>query len=382
MHEEAKRPRKELSLRKVIFGGEALSPSLLAKWYKRYPSTKLINMYGITETTVHVTYKEITLSDIEMGRSNIGQPIPTLRAYVLNQYRQLQPVGCAGELYVAGEGLARGYLNRSSLTEERFVEDPFYPGEKMYRSGDLARWRADGNMEYLGRMDHQVKIRGYRIELGEIEHQLLQLYIVKDAFVVARADEEHTQFICAYITLNEVADDAVTQQIRQQLSLQLPDYMMPAYIVKMDQLPLTSNGKVDRRALPAPEAGMSALGGYEAPGSRVEAELLALWHQLLNNDRIGVNHNFFEVGGHSLKASALVSRVHKAFGVAIPLRQVFATPTVRALSKWIDSARSSKYVTITKAETKEYYPLSSAQKDFLLCINWKIRAWPTICLML
>ncbi|MCP1426503.1 bacitracin synthase 3 [Paenibacillus xylanexedens] len=366
MHEEAKRPRKELSLRKVIFGGEALSPSLLATWYKRYPSTKLINMYGITETTVHVTYKEITPSDIQMGRSNIGQPIPTLRAYILNQYRQLQPVGCAGELYVAGEGLARGYLNRSSLTEERFVEDPFYPGEKMYRSGDLARWRADGNMEYLGRMDHQVKIRGYRIELGEIEHQLLQLYIVKDAFVVARADEEHTQFICAYITLNEEADDAVTQQIRQQLSLQLPDYMMPAYIVKMDQLPLTSNGKVDRKALPAPEAGMSALGGYEAPGSRVEAELLALWHQLLNNDRIGVNHNFFEVGGHSLKASALVSRVHKAFGVAIPLRQVFATPTVRALSQWIDSARSSKYVTITKAETKEYYPLSSAQKRLFI----------------
>ncbi|AIQ12433.1 non-ribosomal peptide synthetase [Paenibacillus durus] len=362
LHEEMGRSTADLAVRKVIFGGEALSPSLLKDWSLRYPSMQMINMYGITETTVHVTYKEITDADMEQGKSSIGRPLPTLRAYILNQYRHLQPVGSAGELYVAGDGLARGYLNREELTAERFVDDPFYPGVKMYKSGDLARWQSDGNMEYLGRIDHQVKIRGYRIELGEIEHQLLKQKPVKDAIVIARKDEEQSDYICAYLTFKGTEPDTVISDIRHALSLNLPDYMVPAYIMQLDQLPLTPNGKVDRKALPVPEVGVNTEYGYDAPTNNVEKHLLSIWQDILKTDKIGINHHFFEVGGHSLKAAALISRIHKEMGVEVPLRQVFITPTIKGLGQWIASAQASVYLTIPKAEDKPYYPLSSAQR--------------------
>ncbi len=249
MQEERAYSESNLNIRKIIFGGEALNPSFLKDWKIKYPLTQLINMYGITETTVHVTYKEITEREIGEGRSNIGQPIPTLQAYILDEYQRIQVMGIPGELYVAGEGLARGYLNRPELTAEKFVEHPFAPGEKMYKTGDVARWAPDGNIEYLGRIDHQVKIRGYRIELGEIETALLQLESVKEAVVIA-IEEEGSKRLCAYLTGDESFN---TSRLKRHLLNKLPAYMIPAYFVQVEKIPITANGKIDRKALPAPK---------------------------------------------------------------------------------------------------------------------------------
>ncbi|WP_139487924.1 non-ribosomal peptide synthase/polyketide synthase [Brevibacillus dissolubilis] len=362
LHEELRHDSADLSIRNIIYGGEALSPALLKGWTQKYPSTKLINMYGITETTVHVTYKEITHVEIADGRSNIGVPIPTLRVYILDKNQQLQPVGIEGEMYVAGDGLARGYLNRPDLTADRFVDDPFFPGEKMYKSGDLARWRSDGNMDYLGRIDHQVKIRGYRIELGEIENQLLKHPAVKDTVVIARKDRENNDYICAYFTLNKPEADTIVTDIRQSLSKELPDYMVPAYLVKLERMPITANGKVDRKALPEPEIGVNTGLSYVAPTNQVEEKLLSIWQDILGADKIGITHNFFEVGGHSLKATTMVARIHKEMKVEVPLRQVFSTPTIQGLARFIASTRESAYSSIQKAAEQAFYPLSSAQR--------------------
>ncbi|WP_157243976.1 non-ribosomal peptide synthetase, partial [Paenibacillus elgii] len=248
--EELSHAGAELKLRNIIFGGEALSPALLKDWRAKYPHIKLINMYGITETTVHVTYKEITETEIALGKSNIGTTIPTLRAYILDEQRRIQPIGIAGEMYVAGEGLARGYLNRPELTAARFVDNPYEHGERMYRTGDLARWLPDGNLEYLGRIDHQVKIRGYRIELGEVEAQLLKVASMHEATVLAREDANGQKYLVAYFVASQ---ELTVSDLRGALAEELPGYMIPSYFVQLEQMPLTPNGKLDRKALPAPE---------------------------------------------------------------------------------------------------------------------------------
>ncbi|SFF28488.1 amino acid adenylation domain-containing protein [Paenibacillus algorifonticola] len=318
-----------LSLRKVIFGGEALAPQQLKDWRKRYPATQLINMYGITETTVHVTYKEITEVEIAEGRSNIGRPIPTLKVYVLDGNRRCVPAGVAGEMYVAGEGLARGYLNRPELTAEKFVDDPFTPGERMYRSGDLARWLPDGNIEYMGRIDHQVKIRGYRIELGEVEAQLLKVESVQEAIVMAREDESGEKQLCAYV----VADKPLTvSELRGRLSQEMPGYMIPSYFVQLEKMPLTSNGKTDRKALPAPEGSVNTGAEYTAPRTSLEEQLVRIWQEVLGTERIGVKDNFFDLGGHSLSLMQLIQKVYAAMGVEISLHNMFQNPSVEAMA--------------------------------------------------
>ncbi|KFJ08791.1 D-alanine--poly(phosphoribitol) ligase, subunit 1 [Delftia acidovorans] len=311
-----------LALRQVIFGGEALEPESLRPWFDRFgdQSPQLINMYGITETTVHVTYREITKADLDGGRSPVGVAIPDLGLYVLDGSLNLLPQGVAGELYVAGEGLARGYLNRAGLSAERFIANPYASaGERLYRTGDLVRWSAQGELEYLGRADQQVKIRGFRIELGEVQSQLLAQPEVREAVVLAREGAGGARLV-AYVSLNSPAEDG---WLKDRLGQVLPDYMVPSAIVVLDALPLTANGKVDRKALPEPE--MASAQEYEAPQGELEETLAQIWAEVLGVECVGRQDGFFELGGHSLLALGLLERV-RAQGLRVQVRTLFQHP--------------------------------------------------------
>ncbi|MFJ5219342.1 amino acid adenylation domain-containing protein [Streptomyces sp. NPDC088354] len=341
----------EHRLRFVIFGGEALDVGMLRPWFARNAGagTRLVNMYGITETTVHVTYQPVSAADVECGGASlIGVPIPDLRVYVLDAYGRPAPVGVTGELYVGGAGVARGYLNRPELTAERFVEDPFVAGGRLYRSGDLGRWRPDGSLEYLGRSDFQVKIRGFRIELGEIEARLLEHDGIREAVVLAREDTPGDQRLVAYYVPNtttvtglgvHLGTDAGTgvglDELWAGLAVTLPDYMIPAAFVALDALPLTPNGKLDRLALPAPDGAAYTSRRYEAPSGVLETMLAEVWSQVLGVDRVGRFDNFFELGGHSLLAVLLVERLRERGAVA-DVRTLFGNPTVQALAGAIE----------------------------------------------
>ncbi|HBK00214.1 MAG TPA: non-ribosomal peptide synthetase, partial [Delftia acidovorans] len=319
-----------LALRHVVFGGEALEPESLRPWFDRFgdQSPQLINMYGITETTVHVTYREITRKDLEGGRSPVGVAIPDLGLYVLDGSLNLLPQGVAGELYVAGEGLARGYLNRQGLTAERFIANPFAEyGERLYRTGDLVRWNAQGELEYLGRADQQVKIRGFRIELGEVQSQLLAQPEVREAVVLAKQSAGGARLV-AYVSLNSPADDGL---LKDRLGQALPDYMVPSAIVVLDALPLTANGKVDRKALPEPElAGAQA---YEAPQGEVEQMLARIWAEVLGVVRVGRHDGFFELGGHSLLLVQMLARVRTEMGTDLGLAYALRHPVLSQMAQ-------------------------------------------------
>lgn len=358
-NEELKTNDRELLIRYVIFGGEALKPALLKGWKDKYPDTSLVNMYGITETTVHVTYKEITKFEIDNNISNIGRPIPTLTMYIMDRNLKLLPPGAPGELCVGGEGVGRGYLNRPELTAAKFVLNPYKPEERLYRSGDLARLLPGGEAEYLGRIDHQVKIRGHRIELGEIESCLLKNDEIKETVVVAIEDNDGVNSLCAYF----VSEKEITiARLREQLSRDLPDYMLPSYFMRLDKMPVTSNGKVDRKALPRPVNEVVAGNEYVPPSNETEEKLTALWEEVLGVSKIGVENNFFDLGGHSLKATSLVSKIHKEFNVQVTLGELFSMPTIKELAQHMASSSESIYSQIEPAREAEYYPLSSAQK--------------------
>ena len=274
--EESITDTSRLGLRLVIFGGEALDFQSLRPWFERHGDQRprLINMYGITETTVHVTYRAIKEADLSVGGSSlIGAPIPDLELYVLDSHRNLVPIGLPGELYVGGAGSSQGYLNRRELTAERFVGHPFDDGEgrRLYRSGDLVRRLADGDIEYLGRIDHQVKIRGYRIELGEIEAVLAQHPAIQQAVVLAREDAPGDKRLVAYVVTADGVGYFGSTSLRSFLQRKLPDYMVPSAFVFLDSLPLTPNGKLDRKALPAPDHSRSnPEQSYVAPRTPVE----------------------------------------------------------------------------------------------------------------
>ncbi|ASA20601.1 non-ribosomal peptide synthetase [Paenibacillus donghaensis] len=359
MEEELKRTAAELQLRCVIFGGEALKAGLLKEWSDRYSNTKLINMYGITETTVFVTHKEITKEDISSTRNNIGRPLPTYTAYIVDSNLRLQPRGVAGELLVGGKGVGRGYLNRGELTSLKFIENPFEPGEMLYRSGDIVRLIAEGELEYLGRIDHQVKIRGYRIELGEIESRLIQHEAISEVILLPWEDSMNGDYLCAYIVS---ACELSVAELRAFLGAGVPDYMIPSYFIRMEELPLTSNGKVDRNKLPQPVGNMLSSGSYVAPANDSEAKLAEIWQDILDIEHVGVTDNFFELGGHSLKATIIMFRITQEFHVQVPLREFFNKQIVRELSMLIESLKTSSYRSIQPVEQKEYYPMSSAQK--------------------
>jgi nonribosomal peptide synthetase DhbF len=343
-------------LRYVIFGGEALETGMLKPWYERNGEcTQLVNMYGITETTVHVTYRQLTPVDsLRDGPSPIGRRIPDLRTYILDENRQPVPIGVVGELYVGGAGVARGYLNRAELTAERFVADPFShtKNARMYRTGDLGRWLDDGNIEYLGRNDFQVKLRGFRIELGEIEARLMACKGVREAVVVAREDRPGDKRLVAYLVAQE--DEEVTvADFREQLSGVLPEYMVPSAFVTMQALPLTPNGKLDREALPAPDRDAYATRGpedhstgdghgrnYRVPQTPTEELLAAIWAETLGLERLGIDENFFNLGGNSLLAMQLFTRIRKAFGRKLPMASLFAAPTIRRMATALEREAS------------------------------------------
>ncbi|MCW1941622.1 AMP-binding protein [Bacillus anthracis] len=262
----------------------------------------------------------------------MGKPIPTLQAYILDEYQRIQPIGILGELYVAGDGLARGYLNRPELTEEKFVENPFIPGERMYRTGDLAKWLPDGNIEYIGRIDHQVKIRGYRIEIGEVELQLLKVPSVNEAIVIVREDEVGQKHLCAYF----VAEKQLTvSNLRDVLAQELPAYMIPSYFVQLAQMPLTSNGKINRKALPEPEQNLQIGTEYVAPQTPVEEILVSIWQTVLGVPQIGVLDNFFDLGGDSIKSIQVSSRLYQA-GYRVDMKNLFKYSTVASLSPYVE----------------------------------------------
>ncbi|AHD05677.1 nonribosomal peptide ligase subunit [Paenibacillus larvae subsp. larvae DSM 25430] len=331
------RKEKLGTLRQVFASGEALPPQHVARFHRLITpvnQVKLINLYGPTEATVDVSYFDCQ-ADREYDVIPIGKPISNIQIYMVgNESEQLQPVGVAGELCISGVGLARGYLNRPELTAEKFVDNPFVPGEKMYRTGDLARWLPDGNIKYLGRIDNQVKIRGYRIELGEVESALLDMESVQEAVVTAWGEDGSKQ-LCAYL----VGDPSIeTIQFRQQLLRRFPEYMIPAYFVRLEELPLTLNGKIYREALPAPEGRMKSGTEYTAPRTSIEKQLSEIWKEVLANPNLGIHDNFFEAGGHSLKVLQLINKINAVVGTNIQYPVVYQAPTIEKMAYAIQAA--------------------------------------------
>lgn len=356
---------KALSLRCVIFGGEALNLNALTPWIESHGDTKpeLVNMYGITETTVHVTYRRIYQSDIAL-RSNaslIGNPLDDLSIYLLSPSLDLVPVGIPGEMYVGGKGVTRGYLNRDSLTKERFIINPFNTSERLYRTGDLARYRTDGELQYLGRCDQQVKIRGFRIELGEIESCLLSVPEVTESVVVAR--DEPLRLVAYFVMSKEGAYDgpAAIKFVRETLSAQLPEHMRPTSFVKLDKLPVTANGKVNRKALPKPSIIEQEEKNYTAPANEIEEILCNVWQSKLQIESIGVLDNFFHIGGDSIRAISIVSSGKKS-GLNFSIRDLFAHPTIRSLANAIEDNRTRA---VESMSLSPYSLLNDTEKSWL-----------------
>ncbi|MCL3995529.1 non-ribosomal peptide synthase/polyketide synthase [Streptomyces lavenduligriseus] len=364
---------RRLALRTVVFGGEALDVARLADWYARHPDTapRLVNMYGITETTVHVTYAPLDAPAARAGTASpIGTGIPDLRLYVLDGRLEPVPPGAVGELYVAGEGLARGYLNRPGLTATRFPADPFgRPGTRMYRTGDRARWRADGTLEYLGRADQQVKIRGYRIEPGEIEAALHRHPGVGAATVGAYEDAAGTRRLVAHVVGTGTGDRAVpppsAAELRAHLAGLLPAHMVPAAYVPLAALPLTANGKLDRRALPAPGPdGFAADAARTPPRTPAERLVAAAWTDVLDTDEVGADDDFFALGGDSILAVRVTSRLRAAFGTDISPRLLFTHSTLSGLAAELGEPRAGSTTAdaIPATDPATPAPLSYAQQ--------------------
>lgn len=330
---EAETGQKPLALRYVTFGGEALEMQSLRPWFERHgdQTPLLVNMYGITETTVHVTYRPLSKDDLNSG-SVIGVPIPDLQIYILDAQRQLVPIGVPGEMYVGGAGLARGYLHRPELTAERFVPDHLSerPDARLYKTGDLVRFLPDRDIEYLGRIDHQVKIRGFRIELGEIESVLCQHTSVREAIVLAREDGAGGKRLVGYVVT--ATPSPAVSELREHLRKKLPDYMVPAAFVFLDKLPLTNNGKVDRQALPEPEQDRPELAAaFIAPRNELEVKLAEIWSRALRVERVGIHDNFFELGGDSILSIQIISIARQA-GVSLTPKLIFQHPTIAGLA--------------------------------------------------
>ena len=345
-------------LKSLLVGGDALSPVHINRLRQRFPALNIVNGYGPTENT---TFSTTFLVDREYKESiPIGCPIANSTAYIVNNSGSLQPLKVAGELWVGGDGVARGYMNDGELTAEKFIENPFMEEGRVYKTGDMARFLEDGAIEFLGRIDQQVKIRGFRVELGEIENRLLEHEKIKQAVVLVRQEADGEKYLCAYV----VGDgEAAAAELREYLSKNLPDYMIPAYFVRLDRIPLTANGKVDRKALPGPKIGGS--GAYTAPATQLERQLAAIWSGVLGlpEAQIGIEANFFEWGGHSLKATILVSKIHQVLDVNLPLVEVFRRPTIKQMADYIKGSAAAAFTAVEPVEKREYYPLASGQKQ-------------------
>ncbi|WKB55581.1 non-ribosomal peptide synthetase [Eleftheria terrae] len=347
------------SVRTLVVAGEACPPALVERWAF---GRRFINAYGPTETTVWATWHECRLP--VDGRPPIGRPIANMQVYVLDEQRRPVPVGVPGELYIGGAGVARGYLNREALTRERFVEDPFatQPAGRLYKTGDLACWRADGTLDYLGRNDQQVKLRGLRIELGEIEAQLVKQPGVREAAVLVREDVPGDKRLVAYVVAGPQAQEIDPHALRQALARTLPEYMVPAAYVALPTLPMTPNGKLDRQALPAPQRRAFAQRAYVAPQDGHEAALADVWQELLRVERIGRDDHFFELGGHSLLAVQMSSRLRQRLEREVAVSSLFAHPVLRDFAAVVEQAPASQLPVIVPGRRPEQLPLSFAQQ--------------------
>ena len=314
-----------------------------------------------TEDTTYSTYilrQKNTLA-------SIGRPIANTQIYILDQHHRVQPIGVAGELHIAGDGLARGYLNRRELTQEKFVANPFDAGTWMYKTGDLARWLEDGTIQYLGRIDTQVKVRGFRIELGEIEACLTGHPQVREAVVIAREDTPGDKRLLAYYRVEERSEGSegvAAEALRAYVAERLPEYMVPAAYVRLESLPLTPNGKLDRKGLPAPDSEAYARRRYEAPEGEMETAMAAIWAEVLKLERVGRRDNFFELGGHSLLAVRAVSRVQSQLGKQMKLTDVFTYPVLAELVRKLSAAGRWELPRVSRTERGERLPLSFAQQ--------------------
>lgn len=323
-----------LKVRYVIFAGEALYPKYLSEWHKKYPSVKFVNMYGITEITVHATFKEITNSEIESNESNIGTCISTLSAYILNESKKPQPVGVIGELYISGKGVARGYLNRPELTNERFTKDLFNKNERMYRSGDLAKWLPNGEIEFIGRIDDQVKIRGYRVELREVEAALNSLPSIKRSVVIKSNHLAGEPSLVAYLQPVESFEDI--KKVRNQLEKILPEFQIPSIFMWLENFPLTNNGKIDKNNLPNPEyVRPDSISALRKPKTKLEKDIAKVWSEYLMIPIIGLEDNFFDIGGTSLIAQKVIAKLRQNLNLEIPLVKIFQFPTIIQFSNFL-----------------------------------------------
>jgi amino acid adenylation domain-containing protein len=348
------------TLKQVFASGEELKAEHLSMFrtsLHNQGGAILVNLYGPTEATVDVTYYTCPMEE-NAKPVPIGKPIDNTRLYILNTDGRPAPIGVAGELYLAGVGLARGYLNNPELTAAKFVAHPFLKGERTYKTGDLARWTADGNVEFLGRIDNQVKVRGIRIEPGEIEHQLLAWGRLKEVAVIAR-ERAGDKLLVAYYRSDDPVDEA---QLRDFLAGQLPYYMIPAAFVRLEHMPLTINGKLDRKALPDPAFAASA--GYTAPANRMEEQLVTIWaaNLHLEKDSVGVLDNFFAIGGHSIMAHRLIYAINSTCSTTLTLRDIFEHPTIRELARLIGNSNDSLPAAVERAAEQLFYPASAAQR--------------------
>ncbi|MCV3211983.1 amino acid adenylation domain-containing protein [Plectonema radiosum NIES-515] len=368
--EQSDDTQPQLSLRLVIFGGEALELQSLKPWFERHgdQSPQLVNMYGITETTVHVTYRPLTIKDLNSSTSVIGCPIADLQMYILDDNLQPVPIGVKGQMYVGGYGLARGYLNRQQLTTERFISNPFNDQleGRLYQTGDLARYLPNGDIEYLGRIDDQVKVRGFRIELGEVEAVLNKHPQLSQAVVTVQGNAANEKRLVGYV-IPKQSEIVTTEQLRSFLLQKLPTYMIPSAFVTLESLPLTPNQKIDRRALPIPDLEPSRSDEYVVPRNPTEEIIANIFASVLKLEQVGIYNNFFELGGHSLLATQVVSRLRSSFQVEVPLRTLFETPTVAELAQAIWALRqTASGIVVPRIEAvtmnTESLPLSWAQE--------------------
>ncbi|HEY1375362.1 MAG TPA: amino acid adenylation domain-containing protein, partial [Gemmataceae bacterium] len=362
------------SCRTVILGGEALPQPLARRVYQTGTVERLYNLYGPTETTVYSTWSLVP-PDVAIAPA-IGRPIANTQAYVLDGHLHPVPIGIPGDLYIGGSGLARGYLHREELTAQKFVPDPFSrePGARLYQTGDRARWLANGELEFLGRTDHQLKVRGFRIEPGEIETALRRHPAVREAVVVAREISPGDKRLVAYVTADKDARPS-PRDLQRHLRDCVLEHMVPSAYVVLDSLPLTSNGKIDRKALPAPEPNGTAQGAAEGPRTPTEEIVAGVWADVLRVPRVGTRANFFDLGGHSLLATRVISRLRDAFRVDLPVRALFEASTVADLAARIDTAQDAGPAPVAEpirpAPRDGQLPLSFAQEQLWFLDQWR-----------
>jgi amino acid adenylation domain-containing protein len=342
---------KEIALKKIIVGGESLLKRQVDEIFKQNKETIIYNEYGPTESTVGCIVKTIS----ENTEITIGKPISNTQIYILNESLELLPIGVTGKLYVSGLGVARGYLNKPELTAEKFISNPFIEGSRMYDTGDLARWLPNGEMEFLGRKDHQVKIRGFRIELEEIENTILQFSDVLKQVVVEAKEINNDKVLVAYFVSGLVIDKS---ELRSFLETRLPDYMVPGFYVELEELPLTANGKINRKSLPGVDGEDLIRNEYVAPTTAIEESLVKIWQEVLAVEKIGISDTFFDLGGHSLIAVQVINSIHKQLGKTISFQMFFANPTIKDL---VSHLQESVYIEIPKVAETDSYPLTPAQ---------------------